>query len=160
MVSEDALAEEVSGSEFVGVENEERGRVEETEAVAGQEEGEEKRPTEDDEWVNARVIRRPNMPSRREVEEHNASHLPFADWCPFCVSGRGVSSPHRASEDKDPVGTVGTIIGLEYCFAGTEEKDDETPGILIFHCYTHSRLWAIPVEKHGAGGLRGKVLQS
>ena len=26
---------------------------------------------------------------------HNATHVPFRDWCPFCVASRGRSSPHR-----------------------------------------------------------------
>ena len=27
--------------------------------------------------------------------KHNAAHVPFIDWCPFCVASRGRSSPHR-----------------------------------------------------------------
>ena len=26
---------------------------------------------------------------------HNATHVPFRDWCPFCVVSRRRSSPHR-----------------------------------------------------------------
>ena len=26
---------------------------------------------------------------------HNATHVPFRDWCPICVASRGRSSPHR-----------------------------------------------------------------
>ena len=47
------------------------------------------------------ILRSPVKPSRREVEEHNAVHMPYRDWCPHCVRGRGIDSPHRTTE-KDP----------------------------------------------------------
>eukprot|EP00973_Karenia_brevis_P072635 10089624-Karenia_brevis.AAC.1 len=43
----------------------------------------------------------PYAPSRKEVEAHNATHLPYRSWCPHCVRGRGVSMHHaKASEDE------------------------------------------------------------
>ena len=27
-------------------------------------------------------------PTSEEVDKHNATHLPFRSWCPFCVGGR------------------------------------------------------------------------
>ena len=37
---------------------------------------------------------------KRKLEDaarmaHNATHVPFRDWCPICVVSRGRSSPHR-----------------------------------------------------------------
>ena len=33
-------------------------------------------------------IRNVALPSAKEVEEHNLTHLPFRDWCAFCIQGR------------------------------------------------------------------------
>ena len=37
----------------------------------------------------------PKSPSLRELELHNLTHLPYAAWCPYCVSGRRPNSHHR-----------------------------------------------------------------
>ena len=51
-----------------------------------------------------------------------------------------MSSPHESGDASGVVGTVGTTMGMDYCFADTEEKDDETPGVLVMHCGTHARF--------------------
>ena len=37
---------------------------------------------------------------------HNATHVPFRDWCPFCVPSRGRSSPHRRVVVNKTAGTL------------------------------------------------------
>ena len=43
----------------------------------------------------ARTLRTPEPPTDAVRMAHNATHVPFRDWCPFCVASRGRSSPHR-----------------------------------------------------------------
>ena len=43
----------------------------------------------------ARTLRSPEPPTDAARMAHNATHVPFRDWCPFCVASRGRSSPHR-----------------------------------------------------------------
>ena len=31
------------------------------------------------------AVRNVQLPSLAETEEHNLTHLPFRDWCDFCV---------------------------------------------------------------------------
>ena len=31
----------------------------------------------------------PELPSAKAVEEHRHLHVPYRDWCKFCVMGRG-----------------------------------------------------------------------
>ena len=49
----------------------------------------------------------PRMPSKREVEEHELTHIPFRSWCNNCMRGRGVKKGHRtrdkSEEDNEPV---------------------------------------------------------
>ena len=42
----------------------------------------------------------PRLPSREEVEAHEMTHLPFRNWCPHCVKGRGVESPPKSGEGR------------------------------------------------------------
>ena len=50
-------------------------------------------PSEEGDRVT--VIRTPEGPSQREIEEHMANRIPFRSWCPFCVTGKAVSGPHH-----------------------------------------------------------------
>ena len=43
----------------------------------------------------ARTLRSPEPPTDAARMAHNATHVPYRDWCPFCVASRGRSSPHR-----------------------------------------------------------------
>ena len=43
----------------------------------------------------ARTLRTPEPPIGAARMAHNATHVPFRGWCPFCVPNRGRSSPHR-----------------------------------------------------------------
>ena len=43
----------------------------------------------------ARILITPEPPTDAVRMAHNATHVPFGDWCPICVESRGRSSPHR-----------------------------------------------------------------
>ena len=43
----------------------------------------------------ARSLRTPEPPTDAVRLAHNATHVPFRDWCPICVASRGRSSPHK-----------------------------------------------------------------
>ena len=41
-----------------------------------------------------------SKPTKREIEEHEATHLPFRDWCVYCYDGkRSYSSPHCEAQE-------------------------------------------------------------
>ena len=68
-------------------------------------------------------LRNPNMPTQKEIEEHEISHCPYRAWCRFCVMGRGKADPHRRHEEGDPA--VGTI-SCDYCFMGSQMDAEES----------------------------------
>ena len=37
----------------------------------------------------------PKLPSKAEREEHELTHLPYRNWCKYCVQGRGKEAPHK-----------------------------------------------------------------
>ena len=43
----------------------------------------------------ARSLHTPEPPTDAARLAHNATHVPFRDWCPICVASRERSSPHR-----------------------------------------------------------------
>ena len=40
-----------------------------------------------------------NRPTQKEREEHEATHVPFRDWCTRCMMGRR-RTPHRVTKQK------------------------------------------------------------
>ena len=39
-------------------------------------------------------VQDPKLPSQREREEHQMTHLPYRSWCSHCVRGKGKEAPH------------------------------------------------------------------
>ena len=39
------------------------------------------------------IARSPRTPSKKEVDDHNRTHLPFQNWCEACIKGRGIGRP-------------------------------------------------------------------
>lgn len=69
-----------------------------------QEQAEEVEPefeVEEEEAQSADAQKTPMLPSQSEIDEHNITHLPFRNWCPFCIRGRGQSSGHFARKTAD-----------------------------------------------------------
>ena len=69
------------------------------------------------------------MPCAEEVRLHNLTHLPFRDWCPFCVQGRAVNAPHYANA-KDKEKEV-PVIAMDYMGMNRREPSDDTFPVIV-----------------------------
>ena len=73
----------------------------------------------DDLVQTAEQLPRPELPSDEAVRRHNLTHTPYADWCRYCVIGRGQESHHRRSQNE--IDDATPVLAMDYCFLGTEE---------------------------------------
>ena len=73
----------------------------------------------------------PELPSEREVTEHNDSgHVPFRSWCMHCVKGRATNRQHMHQETEEDTKTA---VMIDYMYMeprsvgreGEEEDDEE-----------------------------------
>ena len=65
---------------------------------------------------NPRKLPDPKMPPKEEVEQHYLTHLPFRNWCQYCIQGKGKVAPHfkqKHREDGLPE------VHFDYCFMST-----------------------------------------
>ena len=46
-----------------------------------------------------RVARAPMVPTQREIDAHEATHIPHEEWCEACMAGRGRLNPHKKRRD-------------------------------------------------------------
>ena len=42
-----------------------------------------------------------SKPTQREREQHEATHVPFRDWCAYCMMGRGRTHHHVTKQRSD-----------------------------------------------------------
>ena len=67
---------------------------------------------EDDEDVEEiKTAPDPKLPSAQEVEEHRCIHVPYRDWCKWCVMGRGRGLQHSRA-----LASWIAIVGIDYFF--------------------------------------------
>ena len=59
----------------------------------------------------------PRLPSLKEVEHHNLTHVPYRNWCPICVRCMGKDLDHRRAVEED---TGVSEYAFDYCFPGDE----------------------------------------
>ena len=60
-----------------------------------------------------------NKPTQREREEHEATHMPFRDWCAHCVMERG-RTHHHIAKQKSEDESRRPIIAMDYFFMKME----------------------------------------
>ena len=65
------------------------------------------------ETMLVRTATRPQVPSAKAVEEHRSSgHIPYRDWCRFCIAGRGLEDQQRPAAEESSI----PVVGLDYFF--------------------------------------------
>ena len=74
-----------------------------------------------EEGLEAKIACKPCMPTQDEVDRHNATHVRFRSWCPFCVAGKAKANPHF-KRDSDKVLSE-NVVSLDYAFIGDREAD-------------------------------------
>ena len=66
---------------------------------------------------NPRNLLDPKLPTKKDVDAHNLTHLPYRNWCHYCVEGTGKMAPRFKQQAR----TDGlTEIRFDYCFMCTE----------------------------------------
>ena len=52
----------------------------------------------------AKIKKVPLMHTQAEIDEHCATHVPFRNWCEFCVHGKAKDDPHyKAKKQRERV---------------------------------------------------------
>ena len=66
------------------------------------------------------VIRKvidPKLPTQKEIDDHNLTHLPYRNWCSICVKAKGKDMGHCEIKDRQ---RVVSEYCFDYCFPGDE----------------------------------------
>ena len=108
---------------------------------------------EDEEAGEVKTRRAPKGPTQKEREEHEATHIPYRDWCKHCVRGRAPNRQHRVKikGDGDTEGRKVPRISMDYFFMSQEgERAAEHPMMVMIDESTDNRYMRA-VGKKGLG---------
>ena len=64
-----------------------------------------------------RPLKKLGDPRRPTPADHNRTHLPYRNWCPHCVQGKGKDLDHRKAADEE---RGLNEFSFDYCFPGNE----------------------------------------
>ena len=78
---------------------------------------------EDQEAVKAKGALNPEQPSKREVEEHELTHVLFRNWCVHCQRGKAANTGHRRSKEEDEDRHGHPIISIDYMYMEADYRD-------------------------------------
>ena len=109
-----------------------------------------------------RTLPRPITPSQEEVDRHCIDHLPYRDWCPYCVEAFGRERAHHShtGEERDM-----PLISLDYMYlakSGVCARDELPEGeqegairVLVAKCAQTKCMFAhvVPQEGNRSGWL-------
>ena len=68
-----------------------------------QENHDEEQQHEHHEAHRARGLRQPQQPTPQQIAEHNLTHLPYRNWCPIRVQGKGRQDNYKKQQSRQPV---------------------------------------------------------
>ena len=92
--------------------------------------GEDEEETE--EGRKAKVKRGPEGPTKKERQEHEATHCPYRSWCRRCVRGRGRNSPHfKKKEPEDDSENKVARVSMDYFFMSVEDEKASSNPIIV-----------------------------
>ena len=86
----------------------------------------EKQDGDVEEAVAARGIPRPPKPSKREVAEHELTHVPYREWCEHCRKASGRAGLHRCKTEEEK-----------------EEIKERAWSTFSFRLHLHYRHWPL-----------------
>ena len=108
---------------------------------------------EDEEAEEVKTRKAPKGPTRKEKEEHEATHIPYRDWCRHCVRGRATNRPHRVKAKGEEEAEQQKVprISMDYFFMAQDGgRAAEYPMIVMLDESTDNRYMRA-VGKKGLG---------
>ena len=60
----------------------------------------------------------PLQPTARQIREHDLTHLPYRNWCPWCVKAKAREDSHsRITGEVEGL----PVVGMYYAYYGNDE---------------------------------------
>ena len=114
---------------------EEERKVTTAEGIIREENNEEQHENQEknlEEATKPKTLKTSKGPSKKERDEHNATHMPFRDWCRHCVRGRAKNKAHKNHVGDDDGLMKVPRISMDYFFMNKEdERASQNPLVVM-----------------------------
>ena len=89
------------------------------------------------------IIKAPQQFTKREIEQHQTTHTPYADWCKHCMAARAIRRQHPkrgrgATIVSDIEGNIEGPIKVSIDYRYLHERTGKTSGTKIQSTISHS----------------------
>ena len=99
----------------------------------------------DEEAIPAKAAPDVTQPTEQERKDHELTHMPFRNWCPHCIAGKGQERNFIAT---DGPGCI-PCFSADYAFMGEHTTEGTTP-ILVLKDDTQKSVFSYVVPEKGA----------
>ena len=110
MILEEGGEEKVGHDEILG---HEEGEEDDARGIKEEKYFEVKRRGAKDDERGVRKLVDPRLRTESERKEHEMTHIPYRNWCPHCVRGRGKDQDHRKCIEEE---RGLSEFSFDYCF--------------------------------------------
>ena len=86
-----------------------------------QENHDEEQQQEHHEAHRAIGLRQPQQPTPQQIAEHNLTHLPYRNWCPICVQGKGRQDNYKKQQSRQ------AIIQVDFAYIKSQQDPKTIP---------------------------------
>ena len=117
----------------------------EAEECEDNDENQEAKVDDDEEGVKPKFKSTEPRPSKKEVEEHMMTHIPYRSWCPHCVRGKARAKYHKGVKDEKHV----PVVSMDYMFMESQTTEDKGMPIMVVKDRDSGWLSARVVPKKG-----------
>ena len=111
-----------------------------------------------EEGVAAKIQKIHELPSEEEVEIHNATHIPYRSWCPYCVKGKAVAGKHVKQKGQE--NEVSTVSMDYFYFIKAEEESERGPPSIAIIDSKYGMLRSAVLKQKGVEEWSIKVVKN
>lgn len=99
----------------------------------------------------------PKLPSAEEVKKHYITHMPYRNWCPHCVRGRGKEMAHNRRKNEAEANLP--EYHADYCFPGDEDGQKLTVLAVVERHTKMKRMVVVPAKGSTGRYASGVVME-
>ena len=105
----------------------------------------------------------PERPIDEQVREHNVTHTPLVQWCPYCVKGTGRRDAHSKlrKDVPDVEAKIGEVPAISIDYMYLFEKGERPTLVMVDH--DSGRVWSYaPKDKaipSGEGWIQKRIVR-
>ncbi len=109
--------------------------------------------------MKPKPLRNPREPTQAEIDNHKLTHVPFREWCRWCIEGKCPTREH-SNRNCGAVVYEEAIpnICFDYCYLNIDDEKKGNNPVIAMHSSSSKAICTLPAGKKGADGCEWLVM--